>query len=394
MSLSTGSVIQWSDIRSLFNRVNAERARWSFSTVTAPTRTIIDIDELVTIRDLLQGMTSNSFLSSAASTNGITLTANSVAKAQAPTSLANVITAVEEVRPKFTGFNAFNEGTFGQGFQYTGTFGDSFQYTGTFGQAFQFSGSFGQGFQHNGTFGDSFQYSSFGTGGTYFGSHGTGGFCNPYGFGGFSQRSFCSGFSKPVGSFRPGGGSPTFTGHRDTSCSTFTFGSNSNGSRSSANSVFCASGSFTNGCSAPHQGFLSGFSGGFSTGGFDFAGGYDDCASAGAFSTSFSFTFAGTFGSGFRFDGNFGSGFRFDGNFGTGGTHFTAHGNGGTYFSNHGNGGTYFSSHGTGGAHFTAHGTGGTYFSNHGTGGGTYFNAHNVAGFCSSHNSASFFASL
>lgn len=121
MALSTGNKALWSDIRALYDRTNAQRKRWGYSTATISKPGTIQASTMNDLKSKIQAMTGTSFLSSAASTADVSSAAvGSKISASIPTGLSSVLSKVESTCGFCGGFNTSgyatgNSGTFGAG---------------------------------------------------------------------------------------------------------------------------------------------------------------------------------------------------------------------------------------------------------------------------------------
>lgn len=225
MALSQGNKAEWADIRALFDRANAERHRWGVKVHVAPgggADTSITLTELTNLHNALSELSSRvSAVRTAASTSGVTAPRRGdLISADYPDALSRIIRRVED--------------------------------TAGVRRAFQFEGGHTVARFAGG-------HKIF----TFDGGHTTFNFA-----GGHTIFTFDGGhrtFNFSGGHF----GGASFSSHKDTTCRTFAFfisGNNSqrNGSPDAGNNPFCHPGTFTNGCSAPHQGTTV----------FDFAGGH------------------------------------------------------------------------------------------------------------------------
>lgn len=251
MSLTSGSTLLWSDIKSLFNRINAERNRFLLETIDDTNNPgVVKATTVNDLKQFVQEMTSVGYLQSIASTSsvpststGTTLTPSSLNKLSAV--LSNIESAKEVVATNgsFIPFEASN-----------GTF-------------FATGGAGFNGFNDN-----------FGSGDNGFDSSGGVGFSGFYVSGGRDSCTFqtesCRGYSTAGDRT----GTPINSGFNSdhTTCGTFSFTSCS----SARNNPFCASGTFFNGCpfggTADFSGFLVG-------------GAYNSCAAAASFFSSYTF---------------------------------------------------------------------------------------------------------
>lgn len=100
MALSTGNTAIWSDIQSLYTRLNTERTRFGFSTVTVPgnpgTMVPKNISDLNT---KVNEMSSNGYLTSVAITNVTVPSSGTLIKANPYTQISNTITKISGVCP-------------------------------------------------------------------------------------------------------------------------------------------------------------------------------------------------------------------------------------------------------------------------------------------------------
>lgn len=100
MALSTGNTAIWSDIQSLYTRLNTERTRFGFSTVTVPgnpgTMVPKNISDLNT---KVNEMSSNGYLTSVAITNVTVPSSGTLIKANPYTQISDTITKISGVCP-------------------------------------------------------------------------------------------------------------------------------------------------------------------------------------------------------------------------------------------------------------------------------------------------------
>lgn len=213
MAIAQNNTITYADIRNLFDRVNSERNRFGMSVVNSSS--IISVGKQTSATDvhnqlksLVQGMTSNTFLATVASTSSISNVAAGDKMVPAGlVTLASILTNIENTNPRVTTgtankFNAFNfnsafgaSGTFNAAHEPTGTFNAAHSPTGTFNAAHEPSGTFNSAHEPTGTFNAAHSPS-----GTFHASFlDTGTFRSAYGTGNgtyITNRTFCSsGFS-------------------------------------------------------------------------------------------------------------------------------------------------------------------------------------------------------
>lgn len=100
MALSTGNTAIWSDIQSLYTRLNTERTRFGFSKVTVPgnpgTMVPKNISDLNT---KVNEMSSNGYLTSVAITNVTVPSSGTLIKANPYTQISDTITKISGVCP-------------------------------------------------------------------------------------------------------------------------------------------------------------------------------------------------------------------------------------------------------------------------------------------------------
>ena len=100
MALSTGNTAIWSDIQSLYTRLNTQRTRFGFSTVTVPgnpgTMVPKNISDLNT---KVNEMRSNGYLTSVAITNVTVPSSGTLIKANPYTQISDTITKISGVCP-------------------------------------------------------------------------------------------------------------------------------------------------------------------------------------------------------------------------------------------------------------------------------------------------------
>lgn len=100
MALSTGNTAIWSDIQSLYTRLNTQRTRFGFSTVTVPgnpgTMVPKNISDLNT---KVNEMSSNGYLTSVAITNVTVPSSGTLIKANPYTQISDTITKISGVCP-------------------------------------------------------------------------------------------------------------------------------------------------------------------------------------------------------------------------------------------------------------------------------------------------------
>ena len=159
MAIAQNSQVTWADMRALFDRVNAERNRFGMSVVNSGNISAKGSTAYATVpnqlKNLIQEMTSNSFLATVASTSSIsTATAGqTLITPSGLNSLSQILTNIENTKP-------------------TKTSGRDLTFT-----AYNFCARHLQGFEsHNSRFGASgtqFARFAFGTTGTYHTTFGT-----------------------------------------------------------------------------------------------------------------------------------------------------------------------------------------------------------------------------
>lgn len=96
MSLNSGEKAAWQDIVALYDKLNTERTRFSFSTVTPKNDTIIKQTDIVNLKNYIQEMTSNSQLTSIANTNAVTVP--NVGDLIKPLSFNQMSTIIDNIR--------------------------------------------------------------------------------------------------------------------------------------------------------------------------------------------------------------------------------------------------------------------------------------------------------
>ena len=98
MALSTGNTAIWSDIQSLYTRLNTERTRFGFSTVTVPNNPGTMVPQnIADLNTKVNEMSSNGYLTSVAITNVTIPSSGSLIKANPYTEISDTITKISEV---------------------------------------------------------------------------------------------------------------------------------------------------------------------------------------------------------------------------------------------------------------------------------------------------------
>lgn len=100
MALSTGNTAIWSDIQSLYTRLNTERTRFGFSTVTVPGNPGAMVPKNISdLNTKVNEMSSNGYLTSVAITNVTVPSSGTLIKANPYTQISNTITKISGVCP-------------------------------------------------------------------------------------------------------------------------------------------------------------------------------------------------------------------------------------------------------------------------------------------------------
>ena len=324
MAMSQGNSITWSDIRNLFDRVNAERNRWGKTTITPSTyigkaagEKTINAETPNKLKTLIQEMASISFLSSIASTSNIsTVEPGQLIKTNPLTGLSEIVSNIENTNIRLSTGTSNRFSSFG----FCSTFGTGFSpvFAGTFGTGFSpvFAGTFGSGCSKTFLTNTLFCFGS---------SFGFAGYSRAYEFcaSGFFASGFCaSGFGTRFGTFRSNFSfargtfnsrfGTRFNFRRTTTCRSGFFSPVFKGTFGSGFSGF-NSACFVGFFSSCFSGYFAGCFGTFHSG--SFCNSFTYCATyCGTFSnsSSCSFQFDGSFGS--RFTNNTAYGFRFTDN--------------------------------------------------------------------------------
>lgn len=151
MALTQGSSATWADIRALFDRIHAQRKRWAFDTKDVTTSDItskygskgskINASLITSMKELLQSMTTNTWLKTPADTTGVG--SDTVGALIKPVNLVNLQTVIKKVEDTCGFYGTFNV-SFGTAFgSFDGSFGTSF---GSFFISHGTPNSFGTGF--------------------------------------------------------------------------------------------------------------------------------------------------------------------------------------------------------------------------------------------------------
>ena len=119
--LNTNSIIDWTDIENIYSRLNTQRQKFNFSTVTVPSleNQKITPNAVSNIKTIIENMKSNSFLSSI-NTNSITIpTTGELIRPLPFSNISSLITDMENTCAFtcsfFSGFSA-NDSSFFSGF--------------------------------------------------------------------------------------------------------------------------------------------------------------------------------------------------------------------------------------------------------------------------------------
>lgn len=97
MALSVGSRVDWDDIRSIYNRLNTVRTKFSFNTVVTPNSqgTQIKTTDVSDIKTIMDGMKSNSYLAPITTDNIVIPEKGSLLEISPFTNISNVLGIME-----------------------------------------------------------------------------------------------------------------------------------------------------------------------------------------------------------------------------------------------------------------------------------------------------------
>ena len=145
MALSTGNKVLWSDISSLFTRLNTQRTKFGYSTVTQSSlqNSLAKPAVISDLKSYIQGMTSNTFAATAASRYS-EITVPTTATLLKPQSLNTVSSILTDLENTCVHNSSFYSGGFFTSFDASFSFNSGFN--GGFNNSFGFNSGFNSGF--------------------------------------------------------------------------------------------------------------------------------------------------------------------------------------------------------------------------------------------------------